>query len=60
MSSTTILGLDDEKVQQELRSRGPSAMLPLRPHLQDAVEKFERDFQACNLPEGKSFHFRVV
>ena len=28
-SSTTVLGLDDEKGQQELRPRGPSAMLPL-------------------------------
>ena len=27
-SSTTVLGLDDEKGQQELRPRGPSAMLP--------------------------------
>ena len=30
-SSTTVLGLDDEKGQQELRPRGPSAMLPLHP-----------------------------
>ena len=29
-SSTTVLGLDYEKGQQELRPRGPSAMLPLR------------------------------
>ena len=29
-SSTTVLGLDDEKGQQELRSRGPSAMLPFK------------------------------
>ena len=35
-SSTTILGLDDEKGQQELRPRGPSAMLPLSPYLKDA------------------------
>ena len=40
-SSTTILGLDDEKGQQELRPRGPSAMLPFTPHLKDAFEKFE-------------------
>ena len=26
--STTVVGLDDEKGQQELRPRGPSAMLP--------------------------------
>ena len=52
-SSTSILGLDDEKGQQELRPRGPSAMLPLRPYLKDAFEKFEQDFLASNLPEGK-------
>ena len=46
-SSTTVLGLDDEKGQQELRPRGP-AMLPLNP-----FEKFEQDFLAFNLPEGK-------
>ena len=43
-SSTTVLGLDDEKGQQELRPRGPSAMLPLNPILKDAFEKFEQDF----------------
>ena len=52
-SSTTVLGLDDEKSQQELRPRGRSAMLPLNPILKDAFEKFEQDFLACNLPEGK-------
>ena len=52
-SSTTVLGLDDEKGQQELRPRGPSAMLPLNPILKDAFEKFEQDFLASNLPEGK-------
>ena len=50
-SSTTILALDDEKGQQELRTRGPSAMLPLSPYLKDAFEKFEQDFQVGNLPE---------
>ena len=30
-SSTTVLGLDDEKGQQELRPRGTFAMLPLNP-----------------------------
>ena len=34
-SSTTVLGLDDEKGQQELRPRGPSAMLPVSPYLKD-------------------------
>ena len=52
-SSTTVLRLDDEKGQQELRPRGPSAMLPLNPILKDAFEKFEQDFLASNLPEGK-------
>ena len=52
-SSTTVLGLDDEKGQQEFRPRGPSAMLPLNPILKDAFEKFEQDFLASNLPEGK-------
>ena len=52
-SSTTVLGLDDEKGQQELSPRGPSAMLPLNPILKDAFEKIEQDFLASNLPEGK-------
>ena len=52
-SSTTVLGLDNEKGQQELRPRGPSAMLPLNPILKHAFEKFEQDFLASNLPEGK-------
>ena len=52
-SSTTVLGLDDKKGQQELRPRGPSAMLLLSPFLKDAFEKFEQDFLASNLPEGK-------
>ena len=52
-SSTTVLGLDDEKGQQELRPRDPSAMLCLSPILNDAFEKFEQDFSASNLPERK-------
>ena len=52
-SSTTVLGLDDEKSQQELRPRGPSAMLSLNPILKDTFEKFEQDFLASNLPVGK-------
>ena len=47
-SSTTVVGLDEEKGQQELRPRGPSAMLPLNPILKDAFEKFEQDFLASN------------
>ena len=52
-STTTVLGLDDEKGQQELRPRGPTAMLRLNPILKDAFQKFEQDFLASNLPEGK-------
>ena len=52
-SCTTVLGLDDEKGQQELRPRGPSAVLPLNRILKDAFEKFEQDFLASNLLEGK-------
>ena len=52
-SSTTVLGLDDETGQQELRPIGPSNMLPLNPILKDAFEKFEQDFLTSNLPEGK-------
>ena len=42
-SSTSVLGLDDQKGQQELRPRGPSAMLPLSSHIKDAFDKFEHD-----------------
>ena len=44
-SSTSVLVLDDEKGQQELRPRGPSAMLPLNLYLKDAFEKFEQDYK---------------
>ena len=52
-SSTTVLGLDNKKGKQDLRPRGPSVMLPLNPILKDTFEKFEQDFLASNLPEGK-------
>ena len=52
-SSTSVMGLDDEKVRQEIRPRGPSSMLPLSSVIKDAFDKFEHDFQATNLPEGK-------
>ena len=52
-SSTTVLGQDYEKSQQELRPRGPAAMLPLSPYLKYAFEKFEQDFLNANLPESK-------
>ena len=51
--STTVLGLDDNKGQQELRPRGPSAMLPLKAILKDAFEKFEQYFWASSLPDCK-------
>ena len=52
-SSTSVMGLDDEKGRQELRPRGPSSMLPVSSVIKDAFDKFEHDFQAANLPEGK-------
>ena len=52
-SSTVVMGLDDEKGRQELRPRGPSSMLPLNSVIKDAFNKFDQDFQAANLPEGK-------
>ena len=52
-SSTSVMGLDDEKGCQELRPSGPSSMLPLSSVIKDAFDKFEHDFQATNLPEGK-------
>ena len=48
-----VMGLDDEKGRQELRPRGPSSMLPLNPIIKDVYDKFDQDFQAANLPEGK-------
>ena len=47
------MGLDDEKGHQDLRPRGPSSMLPLSSVIKDAFDKFEHDFQAANLTEGK-------
>ena len=52
-SFTSVLGLDDQKGQQELRPRGPSAVLPLSSNIKDAFGKFEQDFLTFNLPEGK-------
>ena len=42
-----------KKGQQELRPRGPPSLLPLSSHIKDAFDKFEHDFLASNLPEGK-------
>ena len=52
-SSTSVLGLDDEKGRQELRPRGPSSILPLSSVIKDAFDKFQHDFKAANLAEGK-------
>ena len=52
-SSTSGLGLDDEKGRQELRPRGPSSILPLSSVIKDAFDKFQHDFKAANLSEGK-------
>ena len=52
-SSTSVMGLDDEKGHQELRPRGPSSMLPLSSVIKDAFDKFEHDIQAANLLESK-------
>ena len=52
-SSTSFMGLDDEKGHQELRTRGPSSILPLSSVIKDAFNKFQHDFKAANLPEGK-------
>ena len=52
-SSTSVMGLDDEKGRQELRPRGPSSMLPLSSVIKGPFDKFEHDFQVANLPEGK-------
>ena len=52
-SSTSVMVLDDEKGRQELRPRGPSSMPPLSSVNKDDFDKFEHDFQANNLPEGK-------
>ena len=52
-SSTSVMGLDDEKGCQKLRPRGPSSILPLSSVIKDAFDKFQHDFKAANLPEGK-------
>ena len=52
-SATTVWALNDVGDQQELRPRGPPAMLPLSPQLKDVFNKFVQDFQAANLPDDK-------
>ena len=51
--STVVMGLVDEKGRQELRPSGPSSMPPLNSIIKDAFDKFDQDFHAVNLPEGK-------
>ena len=46
-SSTSVLGLDDQKGQQKLRPRGPSSVLPLSSHIKDAFDKFEHCIVLC-------------
>ena len=43
-SSTSVLDLNDQKGQQELRPRGPSAMLPLSSHIKDAFDSLNMIF----------------
>ena len=52
-SSSSVMDLDDEKGRQELKPRGPSSILPLSSVIKDAFDKFQHDFKAANLPEGK-------
>ena len=39
--------------KQELRPKGPSAMLPAGLTLKEALENIEQDFKTANLPVGK-------
>ena len=48
-SSTSVMGLDDEKGHQELRPRGPSSMLPLSSVIKDTFDKFEHDLNISRL-----------
>ena len=54
-SSTSVLGLDDEKGRQELRPRGPSSILPLssviKDAFQDKIQELNTDFaKICITP----------
>ena len=44
-SSTSVMGLDDEKGHQELRPRGPSSLLPLSSVINDAFDKLNIIFR---------------
>ena len=50
VSSALVWGLNKVAQQQELR---PSVMLPVNLTLKEAIDKFEQDFKAVNLPGGK-------
>ena len=55
-SSTSVMGLDDEKGRQELRPRGPSSMLQLSSVIKDAFDKFKHDFQAIKSPSTAKWY----
>ena len=42
-----------KKAVKKLRPRGPSSILPLSSVIKDAFDKFQHDFKAANLSEGK-------
>ena len=58
-SSTSVMGLDDEKGFQELRPRGPSSMLPLssvvkvgQPCYEEKIQELNTDFaKICVTPK---------
>ena len=53
-SSTTVGDLNDVAGQTGAKAKGgPSALIPRSPPLKDAFDKFEQDFQAAHLLEGK-------
>ena len=58
-SFTSVMGLDDKKGRQELAQEGLPLCSPPPPPpppssvIKDAFDKFEHDFQASNLSEGK-------
>ena len=51
--SASVWGLNKVAQQRVLRPKGPSAILPVKPTLKEALDKFEQDFKAANLPEEK-------
>ena len=49
-SSTSVMGLDDEKGRQELRPRGPSSILPLSSFIKDTFDKFQHNLRLLIYP----------